>query len=112
MTQLPATVQEMMAGLPAMFRADKAVDVNARVQFNLSGEEGGTWTVIIADGQCSVREGADEAPNATFGASAADYLAIVRGELDPMKAFMGGRLSAKGDMGLMMRFMQFFERPQ
>lgn len=112
MSPLPTTIQEVMAGLPGGFRADKATGVNAKVQFELTGEGGGTWTVIIADGKCSVQDGAAEAPNATISAAAADYVAITRGELDPMKAFMGGKLKVKGDMGLMMRFMQFFDTPK
>jgi putative sterol carrier protein len=111
MTELPVTIRDVMAAMPGTFRADKAAGVNARIQFNLKGEDGGTWTVAIADGQCAVQEGPAEAPNATLEASAADYLAIARGELDPTKAFMGGKLSLKGDMSLMMRFMQFFNRP-
>lgn len=112
MSTLPTTIQEVMDALPGSFLADKAAGVNARFQFELTGEGGGTWTVSIAEGKCSVQSGPAEAPNVTFSASAADYLAITRGELDPMKAFMGGKLSIKGDMGLMMRFMQFFQRPQ
>ncbi len=105
---LPMTIQEVMAAMPGAFRPDKASGVQARFQFNLTGEGGGVWTVTVADGQCTVQEGATESPNAFIEASAADYLAISRGELEPMKAFMSGKLKAKGDMALLLRFMQFF----
>lgn len=105
---LPTTIPELMAALPGVFRPEKAAGVNARFQFNLSGEGGGTWTVTVADGKCTASEGPSESPQVTLEAAAADYLAISRGELDPMKAFMGGKLKIKGDMNLIMKFMQFF----
>ncbi len=108
MAELPVTIQQVMEAMPTMFRPDKAIGVNARILFELSGDDGGTWTVSIAEGKCTVQQAAVESPSATIKASAGDYLAIARGELDPMKAFMTGKLKAQGDMGVIMRFMQFF----
>ncbi len=105
------TIQDLMAALPGAFRPEKASGVNTRIQFNLSGEGGGMWIVNIADGKCTVEQGQIENPAATITANAEDYLAIAQGQMDPVKAFMGGKLSVKGDMGMMMRFMQFFKLP-
>jgi putative sterol carrier protein len=67
--------------------------------------------VKIADGKCEVSEGKAEAPKATVTALAADYLAIARGELNAVSAFMGGKLKVAGDMSLMMKFMDWFAKP-
>ena len=107
----PTTIAEVMQQMPQAFLPQKAGNINTVVQFNLSGEGGGTWAVKIADGKCEVSEGAAAAPKATITASAADYLAIVRGELNATSAFMGGKLKIAGDMGLMMKFMDWFARP-
>jgi putative sterol carrier protein len=48
-------------------------------------------------------EGLAPAPNLTLIASAADYLAIVNGDLDAMSAFMQGKVQAKGDMALALK---------
>jgi putative sterol carrier protein len=104
----PTTIQEVMQGMPQAFQAARAGEVQAAVQFNLSGEGGGTWTVKIAQGKCEVADGPAEAPTATVTAAAADYLALARGELNPMAAFMGGKLRITGDMGLMMKFQSWF----
>ncbi len=104
----PTTIQQVMQGMPGAFQAAKAGNVKASVQFNLTGEGGGTWTVKIAEGKCEVVDGAIEAPTATLTAAASDYLALVRGELNAMSAFMSGKLKITGDMGLMMKFQNWF----
>jgi putative sterol carrier protein len=78
------------------------------VQFNLTGEGGGTWTFKIAEGKCEVKDGAAESPMATLTATAADYLAIVRGELNAVSAFMSGKIKVTGDLGIMMKFHSWF----
>jgi putative sterol carrier protein len=107
----PTSIEQVMQWMPNAFLPAKAGNINATVQFDLTGEGGGTWTAKIADGKCSVTAGAAEAPTATVTAAAADYLALVRGELNPMSAFMGGKIRVAGNMGLMMKFMDWFAKP-
>ena len=109
--ETPTTIAQVMQGLPEAFLASKAGNTKAVIQFNLSGEDGGTYSVSIADGKCTVSPGPATAPNATVAASAADYLAIARNELNAVSAFMGGKLKISGDMTLMMKFMDCFARP-
>lgn len=107
----PTTIAEVMQRMPEAFLPDKAGNAEAVVQFNLSGQGGGTWTVSIADGKCSVGDGAAASPTATVTAAAPDYLAIARNELNAVSAFMAGKLKVAGDMGLMMKFLDWFARP-
>jgi putative sterol carrier protein len=108
----PNSIAEVMQKLPEAFLAAKAGNAKAVVQFNLSGEGGGTYTVTIGDGKCQVAEGPATAPTtAIVTAAAADYLAIARNELNAVSAFMGGKLKIAGDMSLMMRFMDWFAKP-
>jgi putative sterol carrier protein len=44
-----------------------------------------------------------EQPTTTVSIASADADAMDRGELDPMQAFMSGKLRVAGDMGLMMQ---------
>jgi len=107
----PTTIAQVIQGMPEAFLAAKAGNTKAVVQFNLSGEGGGTYTISIADGKCTVTPGPATAPNATVTASAADYLAIARNELNAVSAFMAGKLKVSGDMSLMMKFMDWFAKP-
>jgi hypothetical protein len=44
---------EVFAQMPEAFLADKAGDLRATFQFDLSGEGGGNWSVIVADRTCT-----------------------------------------------------------
>ena len=84
----------------------KAVDaLSARIG---DGFDGGTAKFVIegegailidADG---VRAG-DEAADVTLTAAADVFEQILAGDLDPTSAFMSGKLSVEGDMGLAMK---------
>ncbi len=106
---IPKTPQELFKKLPAAFNIEKAAGVNAVVQIDLTGDEGGTWAVTMADGKCTVDNAAADDPTLTLTMAAADYMAMVGGELNPMNAFMQGKIKLKGDMGLAMKFQNLFD---
>jgi putative sterol carrier protein len=105
------TIPGSFAGLQQAFLPEKAQGVNKTIQFDFSGAEAGTWTAKVADGQFSYHEGPAENPNATVSADSADWLKILGGQLNPVSAFMGGKLKVKGDMSVMMQFQNWFQRP-
>lgn len=105
---LPKTPQKLFEMMPKAFNVEKAAGVNAVVQIDLTGDEGGTWAVKIADGQCTVDNAPADDPSLTLTMAAGDYMAMVGGELNPMNAFMQGKVKLKGDMGLAMKFQNLF----
>jgi putative sterol carrier protein len=99
------------AALEAMSRsasAEKLKGMDATILFDLSGEDGGQWTVTIRDGQVGFEDGSPESPTLTVEAKAEDLKALVKGELNPMAAFMQGRLRVKGDMSTAMQLQKLF----
>ncbi|MGQ0600410.1 MAG: SCP2 sterol-binding domain-containing protein [Anaerolineales bacterium] len=104
------TIKEIFDGMPGAFLADKAAGVNAVIQFEMTGDGGGAYYATLANGQCTVTEGVAPNPAMTLSASAADYIRIVNGELNPMQAFMQGKVKMKGDMSLAMKMQQFFKQ--
>ena len=102
------TAKELFDAMPDNFKPEKAAGLNATVQFNLSGDNGGTWAVKVADGKCTVTEGPAESPTLTISMDAADYVAMVKGDLPAMNAFMQGKIKLQGDMGLAMKFQNLF----
>ena len=104
-----ATVKETFEAMPGRFRADKATGTNATIQYDISGDGGGTWNAVIKDGTCAVTPGAAGSPNLTLQISAQDWLDMLSGKQSGQMLFMSGKLKVKGDMGLAMKLGSLFQ---
>lgn len=104
-----ATVKETFDAMPGRFRPDKAAGVNATIQYEITGDQGGNWHAVIKDGQCAVNAGVATSPTLTLTMSAQDWLDMVGGKLSGQMAFMSGKLKLKGDMGLAMKIGSMFQ---
>jgi len=102
------TVKETFEAMAGRFRADKAAGTNATIQYDVSGDGGGTWHAVIKDGACAVNAGPGTNPNLTLTMSSQDWLDMVGGKLSGQMAFMSGKLKLKGDMGLAMKIGSIF----
>ena len=103
------TVKETFDQMPTSFRTDKAAGTNATIQYDVSGEGGGTWHAIIKDGTCTVNPGPATNPNLTLQISAQDWLDMVGKKQSGQMLFMSGKLKVKGDMGLAMKLGSMFQ---
>lgn len=101
-------VNELMDQIPSHFNAEAARDVNARIQFNLTGDQAGKWTMLIKDQTCSVEKGEVADPNLTLRADAVLAAQILMGEVDGMRAYMMGKLKLIGDLSLAMKIVKYF----
>ncbi len=101
-------IQDLMDRLPDFFLPEKAAGIRAAVQFELSGEQGGDWTVRIEEKTCQVAAGMAEEADLRFQASAQDVLDIFYDRLDPMSAYMQGRLRLTGNFGLALKLFGLF----
>ena len=106
---MPLTVEKLMSKMPEAFIPEKAAGLNAVIQFNFTGAEPGSWNAAIKDGTVKVEQGVHASPTMTLNADSADYVKIFTGELDPMQAFMQGKLKLQGDLNLAMKMSQFFK---
>jgi putative sterol carrier protein len=83
--------------------------MNVIILFDITGEDGGKWYVTINEGNLSIEEGGFRDPDLTLTVSASDYLDISTGKLNSQLAFMTGRLTATGDLGLAMKMPRIFK---
>ncbi len=101
-----ATSQELNQLFNAMvenFDPQKAEGVDAVIQFDLSGDNGGLYWLKLANGTAETGQGQADNPSMTLKASAEDWVAVTKGELNPMQAFMSGKLKVQGDMSLALK---------
>jgi len=109
---VPDTAAKLIEGMARVFDPVAAGDLQAEIQFDVSGEGGGKWVVSINGGRCEVRKGEATAPVLTIETPGDVWVKIARGEIDRPKAFMQGLYKAKGDLKVLMRLPQLFGAPR
>jgi putative sterol carrier protein len=102
------TAAEALEAMVAGTEPSKLSGIDKVVMFDLAGEGGGQWTATIADGKMEMVEGAGAPPNTTFKMKAEVFLGIVNKKINPVAAFMQGKVRVQGDMSVAMRLQSLF----
>jgi len=104
------TVNKLINILPQIFIPEKAENARADIQIIAKGSEGGEWGIRIHDQLC---EGKIENPDLSLSANTADILKMFLGELDPLKAYMQGKIQFKGRINNALKLTELFltDRP-
>jgi putative sterol carrier protein len=89
-------------------RRESAGDLRATIQFEVSGKQPGQWYFDIQDGVCAFKEGRADHPNLTIHSPSEVWVDVALGRMDGAKAFLEKKYTAEGDLGLLLRFKDFF----
>jgi putative sterol carrier protein len=100
-----ASTREFFESLESRVDPTKAAGVNSSYLFDVTGA--GTWKVDVQDSGVQVTEGGDGA-DVTITVSDENFVRLVQGELNPMTAYMTGKLKVNGDMGAAMKLQKLF----
>ncbi len=85
-------------------KPELAKDLNAVIHFNITGDNGGTWTLDCTKSDNWVAKGAEGSPKMTVTVSNDDFVKIRAKQLNAQMAAMQGKLKFKPmDMGLAMK---------
>jgi putative sterol carrier protein len=96
------TPASIFATIDARLRADpaRAAGRSAAYAFDLGGDGGGMFHIVLADGVGRAGAGAPDQPDITLSMTAADFVAMTLGQLDGTMAFIEGRIGIVGDISL------------
>lgn len=106
------TLRQMLEGMTLTFDTAAAGDMEATIQFNVTGEEPGIYHLRIAGRDCMFHLGAVQAPTLTIITPSDIWLKISRGELDAQNALMQGLYQVQGDFGLLTQMGALFKTPE
>ncbi len=95
------TYEELVAALRQAYSCADASSIKGQVaiQFNVTGTGSGALYVKIADGQIDVQPYEYYDRDVLVTTSATDLIAIAEGRLDPVHAYLTGKIKASGDLG-------------
>lgn len=106
---MSSSIQELIESMPASFRPEKAGSAKAAIKLVMTGDESGEWGLEIADGKCVIPEEFTEKPDVTVTMAGTDFVSLANGQLNPVQAFMGGKIKIAGNVGLVMQMLQWFD---
>ncbi len=103
------TFHDVITSIPARFRPEKAGGQKLIVHFDISGEEGGTYTVGIVEGNCTLNLGLSGEADCIIKAKAEVYTQIELGKTNPQMALMMGKIKVS-NLGKMLEFTKLFRK--
>lgn len=103
------SIQDLMDLLPNYFIPEQAKGITTRIGFDLAGEGGGFWTVLIENQTCRVLKEKIEPLDLTLAGDAGVVLDIFTGRLDAMRAYLMGKVKITGNMSLAMQLTGLFK---
>ena len=106
----PKNIAQAIEGMALTFNPEKAGDLQATIQFHVSGQGGGDWNLSIANGQCRCETGVLANPTLTIKTPADVWLAIARKERSGAMAMMTGKYKGSGKMSLLLKMDKIFSR--
>ena len=98
------TAKEIVLALPARF---KGGDDNGVFHFKLDGDNGGEFTVTVANGSCTSEEGLVGEADCVISAASSDFEDAELGRTNKQMAVMMGKIKIS-NLGAMMKFLTMF----
>ena len=100
---MATTPAEYFNELSGKLNKDKVKGMNAVYQWDITGDDGGKWHVVLKDDDVKVGDGVAENPNITLTLETQNFMDLVNGKLNGQMAFLTGKLKIQGDMTLAMK---------
>jgi putative sterol carrier protein len=91
--------------LPAKFNPDRAKGFEAVAQANIVGANGGDWIIRVRNQRMEIEQGVAASPAITLKMRDTDFLDLVNGRLDAVKAFMTGKLEFNGSIAIGLKLL-------
>ena len=101
-------VKDFIFGMPTRFAAEKAIGLEATIQFVISGQDGGNFVLRINNGICTANEGLQESATLTLRMSSETYIGMAIGKLKGPQAFFMRKLRFEGETKLLMKMHSLF----
>lgn len=104
---------EVFGRMGRQLRPGAAAGVRAVIRWRITGEREAVWETVLADGECTVRQGAGtDAPRLTMTMGDAEFLRLVSGNGNPVTMVLTRKIKVAGDLGLAANMHRYFDIPK
>jgi putative sterol carrier protein len=103
------TAAELIQSLPQRMKKGVGQGQQLIYHFDISGAEGGQFTVKVNDGVCTVQSGLTGEPECVVQAKDKVYVDVEMGRTNPQTAVLFGKVKVS-NIPSMLSFAQMFER--
>lgn len=100
-------VQDFFAALATRAYEPLLHSISGTVQWDIEGA--GRWNVVINKGAITVNRDATT-PDSIMACSKDTFLTLMKGEQNPLTAFLQGWLAVRGNIGLAQVFQRIFQQ--
>jgi putative sterol carrier protein len=104
-------IDEAMKASLRTFVSQQAKGWDRIIQYKITGPDGGYWYIAIKDGKYELKKGAHEKPDLEFEMDSDTFVALSKGEISAIGAFMQQKMKAKATTNDLMRMGQVFPTP-
>ena len=100
-------INKMVSKLDDPNMADRFQGFKKVLQFVFKDSD--NYYLIFDNAKCEIKEGDTESADITITTTSQVIIDMMNGELSPTKAFMGGKLKAKGPMTAMLKLQMLMK---
>ncbi len=101
------TAKEFITKLPERVNQEALEGHITCFHFEIIGDGGGHYTVLVEEGEMRVIESLEGAPKCRVTSSDVDFMAVINKELNPLMALMTGKIKIT-NQGEMLKYAKIF----
>lgn len=101
------TSRDFLYKLPSKISPEAIEGHETTFHFDLEGENGGQYTVSVANGKVNVTEGLTGQAACVVRSSEENFIKLIQGDLNPMMAILTGKVKIS-NQGEMLRYAKLF----
>jgi putative sterol carrier protein len=109
MEETRPTAREIIESIPERFKPEKAGDLSATIHMDVSGDDGGQFTVVVKDGAITLYEGLIGDCTSSLRGKSKDFVDVEIGKLNPAMAIMFGKAKVT-NLNELLRFKGCFDQ--
>ena len=106
------TAKDVIDNMLKNFNKDAALEFKKRItfQYEIKGDGGGTWHIILDNGNYELLEGPAERAAITYIFNSAEsFQKVITGEVDGIQAYTQGLVQVKGPVGIAQKLEPVFK---